>query len=89
MIPPGYADRFCNEKKMILKLCLFKWKMYTERLEQGKWNPGIVSRDIPNLCPVLKMPSEPWYQYTKHLENLHCPINAGVSENHLRHITSK
>lgn len=62
--------------------------MYTERLEQGKWNPGIVSRDIPNLCPVLKMPSEPWYQYTKYLENVHCPIKAGVSENHL-HITSR
>ncbi|XP_039434544.1 uncharacterized protein LOC120416764 [Culex pipiens pallens] len=57
-----------------------RWKMYTERLEQGKWNPGIVSRDIPNLCPVLKMPSEPWYQYTKHLENVNCPIKAGYVE---------
>lgn len=52
--------------------------MYSKRQEQGKWNPGIISRDIPNFCAVLQLQTESWYQFTKHLKQGHCPIKAGV-----------
>lgn len=55
-----------------------QWNMYSKRQEQGKWNPGIISRDIPNFCAVLQLQTESWYQFTKHLKQGHCPIKAGV-----------
>ncbi|KAL9707146.1 hypothetical protein quinque_010664 [Culex quinquefasciatus] len=57
-----------------------RWRMYSERLEQGKWHPGIVSRDIPNICAVLQVPTEAWYQFTKHLRQKQCPFKAGYTE---------
>ncbi|EDS34281.1 conserved hypothetical protein [Culex quinquefasciatus] len=57
-----------------------RWNMYSKRQEQGKWNPGIISRDIPNFCAVLQLQTESWYQFTKHLKQGHCPIKAGYSE---------
>ncbi|KAL1376364.1 hypothetical protein pipiens_016933, partial [Culex pipiens pipiens] len=54
-----------------------RWKVYTERLERGEWHPAIIARDIPNICAVLQMPHEPWYRYTKFMEQKSCPYLAG------------
>ncbi|KAL1380216.1 hypothetical protein pipiens_003613 [Culex pipiens pipiens] len=56
-----------------------RWKLYTKRLERGKWVPGIVSRDIPNVCPVLQMPHELWYPFTRLMRRKFCPFKAGAT----------
>ncbi|XP_038107525.1 uncharacterized protein LOC6033254 [Culex quinquefasciatus] len=57
-----------------------RWKFYTKRLERGRWIPGIVSRDISNVCSVLQMPYELWYPFTRLMQRKFCPFKAGHEE---------
>ncbi|XP_038107527.1 uncharacterized protein LOC6033249 [Culex quinquefasciatus] len=57
-----------------------RWNMYTERLERGSWIPGIVSRDVRDICLLLQMPHEVWYPYTHIMKQKSCPYRVGHEE---------
>ncbi|XP_052562858.1 uncharacterized protein LOC120423457 [Culex pipiens pallens] len=57
-----------------------KWNLYTERLDRGSWVPGIVAREVNNICISLQMPNEPWYPYARHMKQKTCPFRAGHEE---------
>lgn len=66
-----------NHKKWIL----FQLLVYSKKLERGEWVPGFFNRVVQNVCPLLQMPTELWYPYTRLLKQKTCPYKAGVSFN--------
>ncbi|XP_065078912.1 uncharacterized protein LOC135701895 [Ochlerotatus camptorhynchus] len=57
-----------------------RWRMNTKRLERGQWVPGIMSREVLDLCPALLQPSEIWYPVTSKLRKADCPFKKGYEE---------
>ncbi|EDS34276.1 conserved hypothetical protein [Culex quinquefasciatus] len=61
------------------------WRLTSQRLQQGEWQTGIVSRDVPNICLNLQIPAEPWYPFTSLMKQKTCPYKA-VHEEHADNI---
>ncbi|XP_053691069.1 uncharacterized protein LOC128739598 [Sabethes cyaneus] len=53
-------------------------RVYSERLKQGSWTTGEISRNVDNICPLLKVDSEPWYVLSSLMSD--CPFKAGQVE---------
>ncbi|XP_058451975.1 uncharacterized protein LOC131430784 [Malaya genurostris] len=56
------------------------FKAYSERLKHGSWTSGEISRDEPNICPLILNTEEPWYLVTGLMNQTTCPFKAGHSE---------
>ncbi|EDS34280.1 conserved hypothetical protein [Culex quinquefasciatus] len=55
--------------------------VYSKKLERGEWVSGFFNRVVQNVCPLLQMPTELWYPYTRLLKQKTCPYKAGHVEN--------
>lgn len=56
----------------------FQLLVYSKKLERGEWVSGFFNRVVQNVCPLLQMPTELWYPYTRLLKQKTCPYKAGV-----------
>ncbi|XP_065078869.1 uncharacterized protein LOC135701855 [Ochlerotatus camptorhynchus] len=74
---------FYNGSLTMLKDFNSPWriKITSKRLERGTWQPGIIAKEIFDLCKIIGNPLEPGiYKVTQMLDKKACPFNAGHSE---------
>ncbi|XP_021708001.1 uncharacterized protein LOC110678833 [Aedes aegypti] len=73
------GDLFYNGSITFLKVFRSPWKfrLTSKRLERGTWQPGMVSKEYPDLCTAMKNPFETGlYKVTQKITK-NCPFEAG------------
>lgn len=69
-----------NGNLTILKDVVEPYPVYihSERMERGEWRPALIEKYYRNFCTSFQDPLEVSYPVMRHVDDLKCPLPAGV-----------